>query len=161
MLVKKSVVCYLLRTQMSVTKGKRAMGRYNLNQLLNCLAAMAAAMTIFFISTESMSQSSGRIPTSFRWYYQFEPAGWRNWSRQDETTWIERYDNGQKSKFFDGGPADVNGCHGLLLLKDNATLQAFVPNDQCNDQSALFQFNGPNGPTGPWNRLGEMKNIRY
>jgi hypothetical protein len=113
------------------------------------------------LAVPAYARADGRIPTSFRWYYQFEPKGWRIWTRQNNTTWVERYVSGQVDTFSDLGPGDVNGCRGLILLKDNNTLQVFVPDDQCASQVAFFQFIGPNGPKGPWNVMGEMQNVGY
>jgi len=134
-------------------------GRKWLPGLFTAIAMIVAA----FAATQGAAQTSseGRIPTFFRWYYQFEPRGWRYWSRQDDGTWLELYETGQKSKFFDKGPSEVNGCGGLMLLKDDKSLRAFVPDDQCSDQTLLFQFMGPDGPNGPWHALGAMKNIGY
>jgi hypothetical protein len=108
-----------------------------------------------------VSPAVGRLPTSFRWYYQFQPKGWRLWTRVDDTTWVEKYDSGQSDTFSDRGLGEVNGCRGLLLMKDNNTLQAFVPDDRCANRTALFQVVGPNGPQGVWNALGPMQNIVY
>jgi len=109
----------------------------------------------------TLDSSPGRIPTSFRWYYQFDPKGWRNWSRVDNQTWVEQHDTGQTSKFSVLGPGTVNGCDGLMLLKDNNSLQAFVPDDRCARQVALFQLKGPTGATGPWHVLGDMQDTAY
>lgn len=112
-------------------------------------------------NSATLNTGQGRIPTSFRWYYQFDPKGWRNWSRVDNQTWVEQYDTGQTSKFSVLGPGIVNGCDGLMLLKDNNSLQAFVPDDRCARQVALFQLKGPPGATGSWHALGEMQNTAY
>jgi hypothetical protein len=109
----------------------------------------------------TLNAGQGRTPTSFRWYYQFDPKGWRNWSRVDNQTWVEQYDTGQTSKFGVLGPGTVNGCNGLLLLKDNNSLRAFVPDDRCDRQVALFQSKGPAGAAAPWNVLGPMQNTTY
>jgi|SRR5580704_2899751 hypothetical protein len=119
-----------------------------------CVAAGILVLATF-------ARADGRIPTSFRWYYQFEPKGWRIWTRLSDTKWVERYLSGQADTFSDLGVGDVNGCHGIILLKDNNALQVFVPDEKCAKQVALFQFIGPNGPQGPWNVLGVMENVGY
>jgi TIR domain len=121
----------------------------------NRLAALQPAKSV------TPESGQGRIPTAFRWYYQFEPKGWRNWSRVDNQTWVEQYETGQVSKFGVLGPGTVSECNGLMLLKDNNSLQAFIPDDRCAQQVALFQMKGPAGFTGPWHALGDMQDTSY
>jgi hypothetical protein len=135
------------------------MSRRNRSALYGLLASVAMAGTL--LTASSPAHADGRLPTSFRWYYQFEPKGWRIWTRRNRTTWVERYISGQVDTFSDLGRGEVNGCSGLVLLKDNNTIQVFVPDDRCTNQTALFQFIGPNGPQGEWHTLGVMQDIGY
>jgi hypothetical protein len=109
---------------------------------------------------DASAQTGSRLPTAFNWYYQHEPKGWRYWSQIDDTTWVERYDSGE-ARFTVSGIATVNGCRGILMTKENRTLQAFVPAAGCAQQIALFQFLGASGPQGPWYALGRMERTSY
>jgi hypothetical protein len=148
-----------VRWQLGDYRKDAAMSLTNRQALHGLVISLFVAGTL--LAVPAYARADGRIPTSFRWYYQFEPKGWRIWTRQNNTTWVERYVSGQVDTFSDLGPGDVNGCKGLILLKDNNTLQVFVPDDQCASQVAFFQFIRPNGPKGPWNVMGEMQNVGY
>lgn len=102
-----------------------------------------------------------RFPTSFQWYYNFEPKGWRYWTQTSPSNWVESYDNGQKSAFDVVGYEIVGDCNGLLLRKEDRTIQAFVPDDRCANQTALFRLEGPGGPASGWHTLGNMERIQY
>jgi hypothetical protein len=122
--------------------------------------AFAAALGLTLTPDQSIAQgpTAGRIPTSFRWYYNFHPRGWRHWFRADGGTWIERYGTGQESKFFTRALSIVTGCNGIILVKDDNSIQAFIP-DQCTQQNVLFQRLVQ--PGGNWQSLGEMKDTSY
>jgi outer membrane protein OmpA-like peptidoglycan-associated protein len=108
--------------------------------------------------------AQARIPSAFEWQYQFASGGnddgKRYWKQVSPTLWTETYNTGQQSNYDVIGPTTVNGCEGLLLLKADKSIQAFVPNNECKSQNALF-LNLSNGSDGPWKLLGAMTNIRY
>jgi hypothetical protein len=104
---------------------------------------------------------AGRVPTSFQWYYQFIPKGWRFWTQTSATTWTERYDTGEQTIFTLTGNEIVNNCSGVVVLKGDQSTQVFIPDDQCTKQEALFRFVGPSGPTSQWRGLGLMQQVRY
>jgi hypothetical protein len=123
--------------------------------------AVAAVLALTLTPDQGIAQSPsvGRIPTSFLWYYNFYPRGWRHWFRAYGGAWVERYGTGQESKFFMRASSIVNGCNGIILIKDDNSIQAFIPDDQCPQQIALFQPLGQ--PGANWQALGEMKDTRY
>jgi hypothetical protein len=129
------------------------------DRLEKFLRASILALIVAPVQGIAQETSAAQIPTSFRWYYSFPPGGWRNWFRADAQTWIERYDTGQESKFYLLAPSAVNGCNGIVLIKDDNSIQAFIPNDRCPQQVALFQPLAQRG--GNWCALGDMRDASY
>jgi hypothetical protein len=107
----------------------------------------------------SSAASEHDLPTSFWWYYRADPEGWREWYQVDQSNWVEKYDI--ESRFSVKGRGIVNGCAGMLMLKDDQSLQVFVPERGCSLQNILFQFMRAAGPTGPWTLLGFLQNTSY
>jgi hypothetical protein len=103
-----------------------------------------------------------QVPKSFQALYNFEPKGWRYVRQISATQWQETYETGQQSRLdVLNNTETVAGCHGILLLKDDRTIQAFIPDSQCTAQDWVFRFVQPNGQTSTWYLLSPMEKITY
>jgi hypothetical protein len=79
-----------------------------------------------------------------------------DWARLGESTWIEKYDNGQTNEFRVSGRLAHNNCMGSLLYRVNAVdLEAFIPDKGCSDTRALWRYKN-----GEWASMGDMQDIQ-
>ncbi len=128
-----------------------------------CLASIrAVAVLLTLISSlpvQARAETAGRLPTSFWWYYNADPKGWRYWSRLYDETWIEKYDR-VESRFTISGAAPVEGCNGIQMAKDDKTIEVFIPDSTCVGQELLFRFASA-GASSRWRLLGVLQQIRY
>ena len=131
------------------------------NQLLLSLAFFVAVPTTAFPAD---GPGSGKLPSSFQFLFSGTPKGLRYWTRASENSWVERSDDVQRAAFNAVGLVQnelVNNCDGVLTLKEDKTLQVFVPDDRCARQIVLLRFVGPSGPTSSWLELGAMEQVKY
>jgi hypothetical protein len=125
-------------------------------------AVAVQAIADFWSCSAQPKPASAQIPKSFQALYNFEPKGWRYERQISATQWQETYETGQQSRLdMLNNNETVAGCHDILLLKDDKTLQAFIPDSQCAAQDFIFRFIQPNGETSPWHLLGPMEKITY
>jgi hypothetical protein len=126
-------------------------------------AAIAVpAITDFWSCSAQPKPATSQIPKSFQFLYNFEPKGWRYQRQISAKQWQETYETGQQSHFDVLNSSEtVAGCHGILLLKDDKTLQAFIPDSQCTAQDFIFRFVQPDGAISTWYLLGPMEKITY
>lgn len=125
-------------------------------------AAIAVRAIADFWSCASRKPAATQTPKSFQFLYSFSPKGWRFERQISATQWQETYETGQQSRFdILNNTETVGECHGTLTLKDDRTLQDFIPDSQCPSQDVLFRFILPGGKTSPWRRLGAMEKITY
>lgn len=125
-------------------------------------AVAVQAIADFWSCSWPPKPATSQIPKSFQALYNFEPKGWRYERQISATQWQETYETGQQSRFdILNNTETVAGCHGILLLKDDKTLQAFIPDSQCGAQNFIFRFIQPDGQTSEWHLLSPMEKITY
>lgn len=105
--------------------------------------------------------ADAKLPTSFSYYYPFEPKGWCHWAEIDDKTWLEHCDGGQESRFAIKGTGTVENCRGLLMARSDQRMQVFVPDDACSQQLLMTQQTLPGQPPGKWGVLGTMQRASY
>jgi hypothetical protein len=142
--------------------------RQQAEKLLKALEQMNVAVTLPLRPAETPTQEGAQagVPQSFQWYYHFQPEGWRYWSRNGPTRWMEKYPDGTQNNFVVLRSYQINRCSGVLLQKvkgdtNDPTTQVFIPDRNCASQNLIFRFMGPSGPTSEWKLLGKMEETQY
>ncbi len=114
-------------------------------------------------------QLNTKVPHFYCFVYDAEPQpGKRYWLRLSDTTWIERYPDGQESMFKVLGHGIVKDFPGTLVVKtmgdeaktgaDNGGgMQAFIP-DKGSAQMHHWYRNTGRGDAD-WNDLGRMLSV--
>lgn len=78
-----------------------------------------------------------------------------DWWRADETTWIERFPNGDRNYIQVVDRITVDGDAGTLLrLSHDSSLEYYIP-----DKGSRLMWVRARRTGGPWGFLGEMKDV--
>jgi hypothetical protein len=87
---------------------------------------------------------------------EIEP-GQREWFRQTNDKWIERYPSGKETSFVTKARLTVGGCLGTVVApeQEENELQVFIPDRGCQTMALWFRRT-----TQDWIYLQRMTNIR-
>jgi hypothetical protein len=95
--------------------------------------------------------------TSFRFYYQYDPAGYRYWFKMKERIWVELYPDGYNNAFDVVGQTEVDGIRGEVALRVNnpdqtGKLYIFIPERGQPSRWAMHKFDAE----GEWLYTAEI-----
>ena len=79
-----------------------------------------------------------------------------DWSRLNDQTWAEKYDDGHTNEFRVSGRPVINNCKGTLLYRlDLVDIEVFIPDKECPASRLLFR-----SKKGEWGSMGDMQGIQ-
>lgn len=142
--------------------------------LMGAPLVAAAALAAWMIGGGNVralfDPGSAKLPRYIVWEYSQgkasdAPNGLRFWEVRDKTVWNESFADGKlRNKFTIISPFhfDKTDCDGILLRK-NAELLAFIPDDRCPQRYLMAEDINPDTGvvTRPWFILGRIDHATY